>query len=121
VAITFTLLEREGRLAAPDGTPGEALLVRAVAAGAVAVGVNCVEPGAALARLSGWARRSLPVPFIARASAGLPGALKPPQAYAAALSPAVEAGARLVGGCCGAGPAHVAALASLLRGYEPSR
>jgi 5-methyltetrahydrofolate--homocysteine methyltransferase len=121
VAVTFTLVVRDGRLVAPDGTPGEALLIRAVAAQAVAVGVNCVEPGPALTRLAGWARRTLPVPFIARASAGLPGALRTPARFAEELLPAVTAGAGLVGGCCGAGPAHVAALGSLLRGYEPSR
>jgi 5-methyltetrahydrofolate--homocysteine methyltransferase len=126
VAITFTLLERGGRWVAPDGTPGEALLVAAARAGpagprggrVVAVGVNCVAAGASLAALAGWARATLPVPFIVKPSAGLPGAVLPPLEFARALAPAIAAGARLVGGCCGATAGHVAALAAALQGSE---
>jgi 5-methyltetrahydrofolate--homocysteine methyltransferase len=126
VAVTFTLLPRGGRLVAPDGTPAEALLARAARfAGAgqrdgrvVAVGVNCVPTGAPLTALAGWARATLPVPFVAKPSPGLPGAVAPPEAFAAALGPAIVAGARLVGGCCGAGAGHLAALATLLQGSE---
>jgi 5-methyltetrahydrofolate--homocysteine methyltransferase len=123
VAVTFTLLERAGRLLAPDGSPGEALLTRAArfaGAGArdgrvVAVGVNCVPAGPALAALAAWARTTLPVPFIAKPAAGLPGAVMAPAAFAEALWPAVSAGARLVGGCCGASGPHLAALAARLQ------
>jgi len=34
-----------------------------------------------------------------------------PEGYAAWMALRVEEGARLVGGCCGTGPAHIAALA----------
>jgi 5-methyltetrahydrofolate--homocysteine methyltransferase len=126
VAVTFTLLERQGRLVAPDGTPAEALLRRAAGyAGAgrrdgrlVAVGVNCVAAGEPLAALAGWARTTLPVPFIAKPSPGLPGQVLAPADFAAALTPAVAAGARLVGGCCGATAGHLAALAGLLQSSE---
>jgi 5-methyltetrahydrofolate--homocysteine methyltransferase len=56
----------------------------------------------------------VPVPVVAKPSPGLPGAVLPPAAFAAAVEPAVRAGARLVGGCCGAGPGHVAALRALV-------
>ena len=123
VAVTFTLAERSGRLLAPDGTPGEALLSRAAHAGGgragvgrvVAVGVNCVPAGGPLAALAAWARVTLPVPFIAKATPGLPGAVSSPTAFAAALAPAVAAGARLVGGCCGATAEHLSALAARLQ------
>jgi 5-methyltetrahydrofolate--homocysteine methyltransferase len=123
VVVTFTLEARGGRLVAPDGTPGEALLARAAGfAGSgrhdgrvVAVGVNCVAAGAPLAALAAWARTTLPLPFVAKPSPGLPGAVASPRAFAEALAPAVAAGARLVGGCCGAGAAHLAALAGLLQ------
>jgi 5-methyltetrahydrofolate--homocysteine methyltransferase len=122
VALTFTMLEREGRWFAPDGTPGEALLTRAarftgdcVGDGrVVAVGVNCVPAGPALTALAAWARTTLPIPFIAKPSPGLPGAILPPGKFAQAVAPAVAAGARLVGGCCGASADHLAALASML-------
>lgn len=126
VAVTFTLAEQAGRLVAPDGTPAATLLSRAArfagpgprAGRVVAVGVNCVPAGAPLTALAGWARATLPVPFIAKPSAGLPGAVLSPAAFAGALAPAISAGARLVGGCCGATAEHVAALAALLQPSE---
>jgi len=116
VVITFALAERGGRLVTPGGGPAEPLLLDAARAGAAGVGVNCVPAGPALAALAAWARAALPVPFVAKPSPGLPGAVLPPEAFAAALAPAVRAGAAWVGGCCGAGPGHVSALAALLRG-----
>jgi 5-methyltetrahydrofolate--homocysteine methyltransferase len=123
VAVTFTLQERDGRLVAPDGTPGPVLLARAARfAGkgprdgrVVAVGVNCLAAGPALTALAGWARTTLPVPFIAKPSPGMPGAVLPPSAFAEALAPAIAAGARLVGGCCGATAGHLAAIATRLQ------
>ncbi|MFY3745279.1 homocysteine S-methyltransferase family protein [Anaeromyxobacter sp. Red801] len=111
--VTFSLREEAGRLAAPDGTPAEALLEAVVEAGAAAAGVNCVPAGAALAALAGWAARRLPVRFVAKPSPGLPGAVLGPDAFAEALRPAVEAGLTVAGGCCGAGPGHLAALGRL--------
>ena len=35
-----------------------------------------------------------------------------PQAFAAAVPRLLAAGARIVGGCCGTGPAHIAAIAT---------
>lgn len=113
-AVTFTLAERDGRLAAPDGTPAEACLAAVAADGAAAAGVNCVAAGPALAALARWAARALPVPFVAKPSPGTPGAVLPPDAFAAALAPAIRAGARLAGGCCGATGAHVRAVARAL-------
>jgi 5-methyltetrahydrofolate--homocysteine methyltransferase len=115
VVITFTLEARGGRLVAPGGGLAEPLLLAAAHQGAAAVGVNCVAAGPALTALAAWAAASLGVPFVAKPSAGLPGALLPPAAFAEALAPALRAGARLVGGCCGAGPGHVEALAARLR------
>jgi 5-methyltetrahydrofolate--homocysteine methyltransferase len=111
-AVTFALRDVVGRLRAPDGTPAEALLEEAEAGGAVAAGVNCVFPGAALDALAAWAARRLRVPLALKPSPGLPGELLAPEAFARALAPAL-AHARLVGGCCGAEAAHLAALAAL--------
>lgn len=115
VVVTFTLAGRDGRLEAPGGGAAEPLLLGAAEAGAAAVGVNCVATGEALTALAAWARERLPVPFVAKPSPGLPGRVLPPRPFAAALRPAVRAGARLVGGCCGAEAGHVGALAAMLR------
>jgi 5-methyltetrahydrofolate--homocysteine methyltransferase len=82
------------------------------------VGVNCVAAGAPLAALAAWARTTLPVPFVVKPSPGLPGAVLSPQEFAQALAPAVAAGGRLVGGCCGATAGHLAALAAVLQASE---
>jgi 5-methyltetrahydrofolate--homocysteine methyltransferase len=84
----------------------------------VAVGVNCVAAGPPLAALAAWARATLPVPFIAKPSPGLPGAVLAPTPFAQAVAPARAAGARLVGGCCGATAEHLAALAAALQASE---
>ncbi|WP_242371582.1 MULTISPECIES: homocysteine S-methyltransferase family protein [Anaeromyxobacter] len=98
-----------------DGTPVEEALLAMASLGASAAGVNCVAPGAALAELAAWARGALPVPFVAKPSAGLPGAVRAPEAFAADLSPALRAGAALAGGCCGATGDHLRAVAASWR------
>jgi 5-methyltetrahydrofolate--homocysteine methyltransferase len=113
--VTFGLPEDPGgKFRAPDGAPAEASLRAAEAGGALGVGVNCVAAGPALAALAGWAVANLGVPFVAKPSPGLPGAVLAPEAFAAALAPAVDAGARIVGGCCGATGEHLRAVAELL-------
>ena len=94
----------------------------AVARGAQAALVNCTPASRTLAyveRLAGCG-----APFGAYANAGAPeeglgweatSAQGAARAYAALARRWIEAGARLVGGCCGTGPAHVAALAELCR------
>jgi 5-methyltetrahydrofolate--homocysteine methyltransferase len=117
-AVTFTLAEREGRLCPPPGAKGSALtwLRAAEAAGAAAVGVNCVSPGPALDALAREATAVLRVPFVAKPSPGLPGSVLSPGAFAAAVAAAHAAGARLVGGCCGATGAHLGAVRAAIGG-----
>ncbi len=78
--------------------------------------MNCGAPGPALAALAAWAHDAIAVPFAAKPSPGLPGEVLAPAAFAAAVRPAIQAGARLVGGCCGATAEHLAALAAELAG-----
>lgn len=101
--------------------PGDAAR-RAAEAGAHAVGANCGDgPDAVRVALAGM-REAVDLPLIAQANAGIPqmGAESTPvwdvtpermAAYARAF---VEAGARVVGGCCGTGPAHIAAIAAAI-------
>ncbi len=97
---------------------------RCAAAGARAVLVNCVPATKTLPYVEALARRALGVPLGAYANAGAreerigwvdsrddkelrDGA----ERYAALARTWLAAGATIVGGCCGTGPAHVAALA----------
>jgi len=101
--------------------PGDAAQ-RAAEAGADAVGANCGEgPDAVLAALTGM-REAVNLPLITQSNAGIPqvGAEEAtvwdttPEQLADHARAFVEAGARVVGGCCGTGPAHIAAIAAAL-------
>jgi S-methylmethionine-dependent homocysteine/selenocysteine methylase len=94
---------------------------QAVDAGATAVLVNCTPATDTLRFVQAIAAANLGVPIGAYANAGRaddkigwesspdPGAEK----YAQLAQQWVDAGATLIGGCCGTGPAHIAALKSL--------
>jgi 5-methyltetrahydrofolate--homocysteine methyltransferase len=118
-AVTFGWPERGGRYATPDGAPAAEWLRAAALDGAAAVGVNCVFPGPVLDALVAETVAAVRVPVVVKPSPGLPGQVLAPAAFAAALRPAIAAGARLVGGCCGAGAEHLRAVRSVLFGPEP--
>jgi 5-methyltetrahydrofolate--homocysteine methyltransferase len=113
-AITLTLVVEGGAFRAPQGPSARECLLALAKAGAAAVGVNCVPADEALAVLAGELAPALPVPLVVKPSAGLPGAILAPPAFATAVAAALAAGARLAGGCCGTGPEHLQALASHL-------
>ncbi len=86
---------------------------------AEAVGVNCVDGNHALHLLEGLDEGE---PLAAFPSAGLPQShdsqlVYPtsPEAFARSAMTLADRGVRLLGGCCGVGPRHIAALAAALR------
>lgn len=102
--------------------PGEAAL-RAQEAGADVVGANCgAGPAAIVAALEGM-RGATNLPLMAQANAGVPRMdegmavwdVIPAQMGDHART-FVSLGARIVGGCCGTGPEHIAAIVNALRG-----
>lgn len=114
VLVSFTC-DEDGRT--PSGTDVLAALIVMQGMGASAFGLNCgAEPKALLEQL----RRLTPyatIPLLAKPSAGLPkmegGEARypyPPEELAALVPDLAAAGVRLFGGCCGAGPAYIAAL-----------
>jgi 5-methyltetrahydrofolate--homocysteine methyltransferase len=115
VAVTMAFAEREGGLAALDGTPAAECLRALAADGAAAVGANCLLPSPALAALVGTVAPGLGVPFAVKPNAGPPGRILPPEAFVAALAPSLRAGARLAGGCCGTTAEHLRAVGRVMR------
>jgi 5-methyltetrahydrofolate--homocysteine methyltransferase len=103
-------------LASPDGTPALPFLEALWRDGAAAVGVNCLAPDDALVSLVAAAAARMPLPIAVKPNAGLPGAPVDPAPFGVAVARACRAGASLAGGCCGSGPAHLAALRAALRG-----
>lgn len=93
--------------------------------GPVALGLNCIPP-AGVSELLPHLRALTGVPLAAYAHIGnrvpLRGwsiAERPtPEAYAACVAEWIEAGATVVGGCCGTTPAHIAAVAAVVRRRE---
>ncbi|HHX40492.1 MAG TPA: bifunctional homocysteine S-methyltransferase/methylenetetrahydrofolate reductase [Armatimonadetes bacterium] len=92
----------------------------------VAFGANCtVGPQRMLSIIQEMAEHS-PLPISAIPTAGLPHLIggrvaydATPEYFARYGRQMVEAGARIVGGCCGTTPAHIRALAQAVRGVEP--
>lgn len=111
VLVTFTC-DENGRT--PYGTDVMAALIVMQGMGASAFGINCSEGPAVvleqLQRLTPYAT----IPLIAKPSAGLPDAQGRypfgPEDFTAAVPALAQAGVRLFGGCCGAGPHVIAAL-----------
>ena len=114
----------EGRL--PNGLPITDALARLQAAGADIVGINCVNGPQATLRLLEH------IPLVpgqllsAYPNAGYPKYYEgrflyhtAPEYFGKIARDLVRQGARLVGGCCGTGPAQVAAMAAAVRDLRP--
>ena len=106
-------------LSLPDGTTPEAAARALVAAGVEAIGVNCgVGPQACLDAVEAMGRPDeVTIPRSIMPNAGLPQRIEGQFVYAAGpdyfggmVPRFVAAGARIVGGCCGTTPEHVAAM-----------
>jgi methionine synthase / methylenetetrahydrofolate reductase (NADH) len=103
-------------LLAMDGTTPAAAAAALAAAGVDASGVNCgVGPEVCLDALAAMGREPEWPPRLIMPNAGLPSRVEGQFVYAAgpsyfadAVPRFLAAGARLVGGCCGTTPAHVA-------------
>ena len=89
------------------------------ALGADAVGVNCSCGPDQLVSVVRNLRDAVSLPIIAKPNAGMPvidektgQAVYPmgPEAFARSMRALMEAGATVVGGCCGTTPEHIAAL-----------
>jgi homocysteine S-methyltransferase len=110
-----------------DGVTAEGAARRLEAAGAAAVGANC---GSGPRELLGVLRRMAAVtrlPLSGFANSGFPQYidgryiyLATPDYFAAMGREMVEAGATLVGGCCGTTPEHIRALSAALSGLHPA-
>lgn len=90
--------------------------------GASAVGMNCCSGPDQVESLVSCLCRKLEIPVIAKPNAGLPiiddqgHAIYDlgPEQYAKGMRRLIDAGARLVGGCCGTEPAHIRALKNVI-------
>ncbi len=92
--------------------------------GADCIGANCgdIDPGQMAAVVS-LLRSATKLPVLAQPNAGKPKLVgdktvfeMTPEAFAAGISKCIDAGASIVGGCCGTTPDHIRAVAEMLKG-----
>lgn len=117
--ISFTTTAGGGRTIM--GNTAEEAAGQLAGGGACALGVNCGELSPAeIAKVVKTMHRHTALPLIAQPNAGKPRLENgqtvfdmEPAAFARGILECIEAGARLVGGCCGTSPEHIATLARL--------
>lgn len=93
--------------------------------GADAIGVNCSLGPKELLPLVQELRRHTTLPLIAKPNAGLPDPEDghydlPPEEFAAAMTELIQAGATMVGGCCGTDERYIQALKAVLPEKAPA-
>ena len=109
------------------GTTPEVAAATLSALGVDVLGINCSLGPADVAPL---VERMLPwatCPVMVQANAGLPSVVDgqttydvEPEAYCEALAPLVQAGVKVLGGCCGTNPAYIAGEKTLLKEAKTS-
>jgi 5-methyltetrahydrofolate--homocysteine methyltransferase len=95
----------------------------AVVAGADVVGANCGNGIANMIEITKQMRAALPTtPILIHANAGAPVVengktvfKETPEYMASRVRELIEAGANIVGGCCGANPSHIVAIAAVVK------
>ena len=91
-----------------------------------AIGANCSTGPEEMCEIIREMKKYANVPIIAKPNAGMPKLVKgktvyamTPEKFADACWKLIEAGAGIVGGCCGTTPKHIMALAREVKGSEP--
>ncbi|MCC6502733.1 MAG: homocysteine S-methyltransferase family protein [Deltaproteobacteria bacterium] len=109
------------------GTPPEAFAIMAAALGADCIGANCSLGIEGIYKAVLAMSKVVSIPLIAQPNAGLP-MLKgtetvfpaSPEEMAAFVPKLVEAGVRVLGGCCGTTPEHIRKMGDVFRGIQPA-
>jgi len=105
------------------GTPPEVAMAWGLAIGASGVGANCGVGPDAYVETVGRLYRAGNLPVFVYPNGGLPseGDWLSPELFAEACAKLAEAGASVIGGCCGTTPSHIEALGRRLAGFKPCR
>jgi 5-methyltetrahydrofolate--homocysteine methyltransferase len=127
-SLSFHTIKKGGRTIM--GNSAEEAAIMLAEAGASAVGTNCgsLTPDD-MAVLVGIMNEAIDLPILAQPNAGLPKFIDgqtrfdmTPKAFAMGIKVCLDAGAKLVGGCCGTSPEHIRYVAELLgkmKKYNP--
>lgn len=120
VSLTF---EENGRTL--TGNPPLACLLSLASMGVAVFGLNCSFGPDKLADLLMPLLQVSPIPLLVKPNAGMPHLVDgktvfpmDAEAFSVATIPMMTAGISLLGGCCGTGPAHIAAMAAIARSAD---
>lgn len=124
VMVTLTF-EANGRTL--FGTDAKTAAIVLESLGVDAVGVNCSTGPAKMVGIVDEMASVCSIPIIAKPNAGLPETDKngntiypmEPEEFAAEMTILIEAGATILGGCCGTTPKHIAALKQSIFDKKP--
>jgi 5-methyltetrahydrofolate--homocysteine methyltransferase len=122
VTMTFSLTPK-GEYRTMMGVSPQEMVIAMKEAGAHIVGSNC---GNGIAQMIGIVKEirstDRDIPIIIQANAGLPEFIdgktiyrETPEIMASYVDDLIKAGANIIGGCCGTTPAHIKAIAKVLR------
>jgi len=120
VSIAFATEAKGGRTMMGDSA--EQCAKSLTDAGADVIGANCgdIEPSQ-MAVIVSLLKSSTSVPILAQPNAGIPKLVEDetvfdmdPEAFAKGIAECLQAGASIVGGCCGTTPEHIRAVAGLI-------
>ena len=119
VSMAFMTVSDGGRTIM--GSSAQDFAETAAAAGADVIGTNCgdLDP-AEMSEVVSCLCNATSLPVMAEPNAGKPKLIKgktefdmDPDTFAAGIRKCIDAGARLVGGCCGTTPEHICAIAKM--------
>lgn len=127
IACTFTFEKtHSGEYRTMMGVSPTEMAGAMVEAGAAIIGTNCGNGMERMLDIVRQIRAEIPgVPILVNANAGMPAVVDgrdvfpdTPAMMAGLVGALVEAGANIIGGCCGTTPAHIAAIAATARGLR---
>jgi 5-methyltetrahydrofolate--homocysteine methyltransferase len=128
VASTMTF-DTRGRTMMGDSPEDAVAFIRTLSPGVIAFGANCgAGPAMLIDALCGFGRSAQSDDvIIAKGNCGIPQTVGGEVVYSGTeevmaryACMARDAGARIIGGCCGTTPTHLEAIAAALDGYTPS-
>jgi homocysteine S-methyltransferase len=109
-----------------DGRPLAEAFERLREAGADVVGFNCRSGPMGILRAIDSIQGEIALPLSVFPNAGIPDYVdgkymftSTPEYFAESARKFADRGARIIGGCCGTTPEHIAAIAAALNGYTP--
>jgi 5-methyltetrahydrofolate--homocysteine methyltransferase len=117
ILVTFTFQGAPGAWNTMMGVTPAAAAAAMQEAGASVVGANCGNGIEQMISITREFRDATDLPILIHANAGMPELVdgqtlfrQTPEVMAAHVEALVEAGASIIGGCCGTTPAHIAAI-----------